>query len=265
MPKIIPWNEVREAYVKRPDKPTLNKLATEYNIHWTTIAKRSGAEGWKKQREEYHEAVGRLANHGPTTGAEGGQGLPAQRPEDRAYDAKQSLTTIDRIIGLLAVKLEPAKEVRNKDGEVVDFEFKITPFSNVIGVARLLTEMITLRMKLEPTPNVPGLPTGPDGKPPKLEYLIERVKVWSGRICDDDGLAKAGARLMSQMEKGHDIIEAEVISKTDMETSETSHQPDQSQEQQDPQDPPDLPDPQAQSPKDDVGQESTVHDILSAL
>ncbi|MFH1537967.1 MAG: hypothetical protein ABIH66_03350 [bacterium] len=53
----IPWDEIRLAYVTRPDRPTYYRLEQEFGLGRTTVQKKGKTENWKEFRREHHNGV----------------------------------------------------------------------------------------------------------------------------------------------------------------------------------------------------------------
>lgn len=52
----IDWQSIREAYVKRPTRPTFDEMAEEFAIARSTISSASSDEGWPLLRAQYLDA-----------------------------------------------------------------------------------------------------------------------------------------------------------------------------------------------------------------
>lgn len=211
-----PWAEIRQDYIRSLEKPSISKLASKYEMHPTSIGKKCAAEGWVKLREQYHEQVGEVLDqsHPDST-------LPSALSAPANLSREQSVKILDRLISLFAIKLEPTDVEKNDNGEITKFDFDVPrPFSNVLGLARILGELITLREKMQPIlPTMPlGLGGNGDGKVASLQAVIERVRIWGTRLGKDDGLLKAGERVIRDM----DIKDAEIVEKKPKRTKKQS-------------------------------------------
>ncbi|MFH1538000.1 MAG: hypothetical protein ABIH66_03515 [bacterium] len=53
----IPWDEIRLAYITRPDRPSFYRLEMEFGLGDKTVQRRGKREGWGQKRDEHHNGV----------------------------------------------------------------------------------------------------------------------------------------------------------------------------------------------------------------
>lgn len=78
--RAIDWQSIREAFVKRPERPTYEMLAEEFAINRGTIANAASDEGWPILRAQYVE--------GQLEKADAGQIIVKALSTDRALSQK---------------------------------------------------------------------------------------------------------------------------------------------------------------------------------
>lgn len=95
--RLIDWPTIREAFIKRPERPTYEALAEEFAIPRGTVANASSDEGWPMLRAQHVEAQLEKADAGAI--------LVKALAADRALSSKGAtfgLAAIDSLLDTLA-------------------------------------------------------------------------------------------------------------------------------------------------------------------
>lgn len=54
--RAIDWQPIRDAFIQRPERPTIDELATEFGISRSTLSNASSDEGWPVLRAQFMDA-----------------------------------------------------------------------------------------------------------------------------------------------------------------------------------------------------------------